>query len=133
MIQVQPDLFSPKPKVVKVHHSEGQRRKRDGQFANLISKATWHHDALSMLRRWLRQKRRQGSGAFASDTFTMEPFKAWALANGLEAPKHHNCWGVLTTAANSIGLIEWTHTFDIAKSPTAHGRAIKVWRKGPQA
>ena len=122
----QPDLFGSAPKPRR-HHSEGQRRKRDGQFANLISKAPWHADALAFLRKWLRKNKKDHKD------FTMEPFKAWALANGLDEPWHPNCWGTVTSAANTLGLIEWTGRFDVAKSPKAHGRAIRVWTFGINA
>ncbi|WP_294637397.1 hypothetical protein [uncultured Aquabacterium sp.] len=103
----------------------GQQLKLNGIARVEHTCADWLAGIEPHLKAWLQAE------CIEVDTFTMEQFKAHAVASELPMPPHQNGWGALTRRMASRHVIEWTGEHVTSQAPDAHGRPTKLWRYVP--
>ena len=79
----------------------------------------WQDRAINLLSTYL----------LTADSFITEDFRAWATANGLDAPKEPRAYGAVMIRAKKAGMIRSTGEYRQMKSEQSHSCPKMVWAK----
>lgn len=96
----------------------GQQLRDDGIALVNNNSGSWGAESDAAFNYWLAH--------VASYTFTIEQFRVWATARGLQEPHHPNAWGGLARRyRNQIACVGFT----TSERPQAHARATRVYMR----